>query len=393
MLRAFCLAFLFVLSFALLVQAGPFTPGNLVVLTVGDSTLNVGSNKATAVSLREYTTSGSFVSDSMITFNSGSSGTRLTQSGSQSLEGSLSRSADGQYLTLVGYNAERGRSDVIQTSTSGNPNPANNIVRVVARVDYSGAVNLSTTTTNYSGMSIRSATTLDGERFYTGGAEDGAAGSLRTMLVGATGVSTIVNAADTRVVHVFNGQLYGSTNATIFRTNTALPTSSSDITVLVTVPEIQDAVGFVILDQDNNGVPDTLYVANQRETLSLQKYYTEDGINWNSAGTIDFSGRLNGITGIRKGSFVDLYVTTGTGTVSENTLQHFRDTSAFNQTISGTFTLLATAPVGTAFRGVSFAPTAIPEPHSLLLSGLTCLYLFGRFFRRSTHEHPKKRCP
>jgi hypothetical protein len=31
--------------------------------------------------------------------------------------------------------------------------------------------------------------------------------------------------------------------------------------------------------------------------------------------------------------------------------------------------LLATAPAGTAFRGVAFAPSVVPEPGSLLLAG------------------------
>ncbi|MFO0842642.1 MAG: PEP-CTERM sorting domain-containing protein [Gemmataceae bacterium] len=358
------------------VRADPFTPGNLVVLTVGDGSLSVGSNAATPVSLREYTTGGSFVAGSLVTFSSTGSGTKLTQSGNQSLEGSLSLSADGQYLTLVGYNAGQGKGDVASTSTNGNPNPNNDVVRVVGRVDLTGGVSLTTTTVNYSSVSIRSATTTDGTRIYTGGASDDLSASLRTTTFGATGNTPLVNAVDTRVVHVFNNQLYASTKSgTIVRTDTALPTTGSNVTDLVT--GIVDPVGFVVLDQDGNGTPDTLYVANQEATASLQKYSSTDGTTWTARGSANIAVGLTGITAVKNGTAVDIYATAGDGTVAGNTLQRFTDTAAFNADLTGSFALLATAPSGAAFRGVAFGGVAVPEPGSLLLGGAACAGLAG----------------
>lgn len=371
-LVVFCLVSLLAVTPA---EADPFTPGNLVVLTVGDTTLNVGSTSATAVSLREYTTTGSFVADSLVTFNSGVSGTRLTQSGSQSLEGSLSRSADGKYLTLVGYDAERSRSGVADTNTSGG---SSSVVRVVGRVDFNGTVDLSTTT-SYSSASIRGAATTGDHRLYTAGATDN--GGLRTTTVGTTGDTTLINDADTRVVHVFNDQLYASTrNNTIIRTNTALPTGTSAVTELVT--GIADPVGFVFLDQDGNGTVDTLYVANQDPTASLLKYSSTDGINWTARGSADIVGELTGLTAVKNGSNVDLFATAGNGTVAANTLQRFTDTAAFNANLTGSFVELVTAPAGTAFRGVSFTPVAVPEPSGLLLCALAGVGFAGAAIRR-----------
>jgi hypothetical protein len=374
-LVAFCLVSLFAATPA---SADPFTPGNLVVLTVGDTTLNVGSSSATAVSLREYTTSGSFVASSLVTFNSGTSGTRLTQSGSRSLEGSLSRSADGQYLTLVGYDAARGRADVADTSTNGGPS---NVVRVVGRVSIDGQVNLSTTTTNYSGSPIFSAASADGERFYLGGPLNSGTDALRTTTLGASGESTSVNNADVRVVHVFNNQVYASTRFnTIIRTDAALPTGTSGVTELVA--GLADPVGFVILDQDGNGTVDTLYVANQDPTASLQKFSSTDGTNWTARGSANIVGGLTGITAVKNGSNVDIFVTAGEGTMAANTLQRFTDIAAFNASLSGSFVELVAAPTGTAFRGVAFSPSAVPEPGSLLLCAVAGAGFAGAAIRR-----------
>jgi hypothetical protein len=80
---------------------------------------------------------------------------------------------------------------------------------------------------------------------------------------------------------------------------------------------------------------------------------------------------------------VDIFATAGDGTAALNTLQRFTDTAAFDANLTGAFTLLATAEAGTAFRGVAFAPSVVPEPGSLLLGGAASVGLAALTARRS----------
>jgi hypothetical protein len=365
---AFRLSVLMV-CFLSLPEARPaaFTPGNLAVLSISTTG---ASGDAAAVSLLEYTTAGGPVQ--AIAVPSSGGGTLLTQSNSLATEGSLSRSGDGRYLTLVGYNAASGTANVASTSTTG----GSPVVRVIGRVGLDGAVDLSTTATGYSGVSIRSGASNDGSRFWLGGPA-GANRGLRTILYGVSALSgNVENVRDTRVTQVFNSQLYLSTATQIRRTNDPLPTGGGGGTSVVVNTGLSNAMGFVFLDRDA-GVAglDTLYVADQ--TNGLVKY-SFNGTAWTNQGSI--AGGITGITGAVSGGNAVLYVTTGDGTTAGNQLRSFTDTAAYNATVTGSYTTLATAAAGTAFRGVAFTP--IPEPGALLLAGLAGVGLVAARLRR-----------
>lgn len=348
--------------------AGAFTPGNLVVLVNSDTTATSGS--AVGINLQEYTTSGT-LQQTITVSSSGTTGNRLTQSTSATTEGHLSRSADGLYLTFVGYDANAGTADIANSSTTVAPA----VLRVLGKVDTSGTVSLGTNTTSFSGTvstasNIRAATTVDGSRYWISGGTGQSA--LRTITDGTTNsaATTVDSTINPRAVHIFNDQLYGSTASTIFRTNTALPTGSSSTTNLAGVTGFSDGSGFLILDRDKNGTVDTLYVADRSTAADkgLLKFTSNDGINWTAKGNI--AGSINSVTGVDTGSGVDLYVTTGDGTSPGNLLRKLTDTG---DTITGTYTTLATAAAGTSFRSVQFGPAAVPEPGSILLVGMAVL--------------------
>src|SRR5215510_13976670 len=83
-----------------------FTPGDLVIYRVGTGGLvdNLTA-AATAVFLDEYTPGGVLVQTlPMPTVDSGANQT-LTASGTATSEGLLTRSTDGRYLVLTGYDA------------------------------------------------------------------------------------------------------------------------------------------------------------------------------------------------------------------------------------------------------------------------------------------------
>ena len=144
-----------------------FTPGNLVVVRLGDGVTALTS-AAAAVFLDEFTTTGAVggptVALPTVVGIPGAGNCALTNSGSASSEGALARSADGRYLTLAGYNAAPATASVVGGSAA----------RVVARVDASAAIDSTTCfTTGYSGNNIRGAVTDDGTRFWTSGPSTG----------------------------------------------------------------------------------------------------------------------------------------------------------------------------------------------------------------------------
>src|SRR5438046_4359269 len=87
--------------------ASGFTLGNLVVYRVGDGSASLNAS-ATPVFLDEFTPSGTLVqSVAMPTVVNGSN-KKLTASGSATTEGFLTRSADGRFIVLAGYDAAPG---------------------------------------------------------------------------------------------------------------------------------------------------------------------------------------------------------------------------------------------------------------------------------------------
>jgi hypothetical protein len=87
----------------------------------------------------------------------------LTMSGTASSEGSLELSANGQYLTVAGYDATPGTASVASSTT---------IPRVAGRIDGAGNIDTSTVLKlgSFSGNNVRGAITNDGSEFWVTGA-------------------------------------------------------------------------------------------------------------------------------------------------------------------------------------------------------------------------------
>src|SRR5262249_9569235 len=131
---------------------------------------------------------------------------RLTLSGTATTEGALARNADGNYLTLAGYDAAPGTAVVSTTSTAA-------VNRVVARVDPSFTVDTSTAMTDgFSGGNVRGAVTDDGTRFWVSGTGSGlnGTGGVRLATLGNGGATTqlVATPDNARVPVISSGQLY-----------------------------------------------------------------------------------------------------------------------------------------------------------------------------------------
>jgi hypothetical protein len=193
--------------------------------------------------------------------------------GTSVTEADLTRSADGRYLSMVGY------ATAVGTAT---PSTSTTIQRVVARVDHSGNVDTSTALSFMVGSDVvfaggtpRGTASLDGSEFWvTGtGVTNGSTymGGLWYVPFGAMpatfSTSNQLVGASIRDVRTFAGQLYAdgdtlSTPNQIFTVGAGDPTSGIQTTTMLGgMPAISSASAslwsFVIFPTIN-----TLYLAN-----------------------------------------------------------------------------------------------------------------------------------
>lgn len=331
-----------------------FKAGNLVVLKVNGTT-----SAAQSITLLEFQPDGTRV-DSVVISSSGTN--KLTVSGSATSEGALTLSNDGRFLTFVGYDANAGTASVANTNSA-------TVARVIGRIDNAKNVDLSTKLNAFSTNNIRSAVTNDGSGFWI----SGATGGILYATIGSTGTSftTVASTpANTRVLNIFNNQLYVSagtgTNQSVATVGTGLPTGTGNtITQLPGLPTsgTNASYAYAFFDLSNSVAGnDVLYVADQSTGANggIRKYSLVSG-TWVLNGTINTASPL-GVTGLaatlnNQGQVV-LFTTSGTAT--DNRVVTFTDNTGYNGTPSGNLLPLSNnlnAGFGSIYRGVAFAPT------------------------------------
>jgi hypothetical protein len=342
--------------------AAQIAQGNLVVVRIGDGTSPL-TNAAQPVFLDEYTTAGTFVQTIAMPTAAAGANQAFTNSGTATSEGNLTVSADGQYLLAGGYGTAPGTPSVVSTTSASVP-------RVFARVDLLGNVDTSTALGDaFSGNNIRSVASDDGTRFWAAGANGGIAFA---SALGATTSIAINSTAptNTRVVNVFNGQLYCSSSSGAFRGVSAvgagIPTTSGQtITLLPGFPTTGGASTYDFFFAD----PDTVYAADDRTNGSggIEKW-TRSGGTWTLQYVLALSPTTGcrGLTGVVQNGVATLYATT---TSQPTEIVTVTDTGALSPVMT-----IATAAANTVIRGVrlvtryssvSFAGTASPTTFGL----------------------------
>lgn len=179
-----------------------------------------------------------------------------------------------------------------------------------------------------------------------------------------TSTSVVIDARNSRQVNLYDNVLFASNGSTAItgkvQSYGTLPTTTTPATPLLTYG-LSDAVnGFSVLDLDGIPGPDTIYALATTLTR-LDKWSLVSG-TWTLTGTTSSAGA--NLTAVpMTGGTVALSVSTG------SLLRSLIDTGGFGNTISGTFTTIATAATNTAFRGVG---VLVPEPSTciMVLSGL-----------------------
>jgi hypothetical protein len=328
-----------------------FTPGDLVIYRVGAGAVTL-SSVATAVSLDDYSTSGTYSGYSVALPTTASGNQRaVTASGSATSEGLISDTADG-YLLASGYDAAPGTTGVASTTcTSGV-----GTYRSIAVVSGSGSIDSSTgichglSGNNVRGVAANSGTTGSGI-WVTG------AGGLDYVTIGSSSDGLALTTSNLRAADLYNGQLYASSASGANRLATVgsgePTTAGQTVANLSGITSTNSTSPYQFWFTSLNGTnPDTLYVADNTTGITKYVYSTSAG-TWTETGSVAQSN-ITGIVGQVSGSSVVLYVTSPSG------LYSLTDTAAATSTLSGTPTLLASAGTNEAFRGLAFAPTAQP---------------------------------
>ncbi len=323
-----------------------FTQGRLVVLQVGDGTA-VLSNAATPIFLKEFTNTGT----AGIIVNVPTTGSnRLTISGSAGSDGQMTLSQDGKFITIACYDAASGTASVT-SSTSASTN------RVINSVDASGTVvRVATTNSVFSANNFRSAVKGNNTDYWGAGGNSGTYYFGTTATAGAIQTTT----ANTRVVNIFNGNLYYSTGSGTIGVYgfTGTPTASSTPSLLIGTGTGSSPYSFAI-----NPSGTIAYIADDRASASAGgvQRWNFNGSSWTFAYTLN-SGATIGARGLAvdfSGTNPIVYATT-----TDNKLIRYTDTGA-----SSTATTLFTAPTNTALRGLTFAPSNPVIPPSITKSG------------------------
>src|SRR5215831_14933453 len=343
-----------------LLASTPFTPGNLVVYRVGTGSGSL-VNTGNPVFLDEFTPAGALVQSIALPTSALGGNQPLIASGTATSEGLLTRSADGLYLVLAGYNAPIPTTGLAGTSSTAVP-------RVVGRVDVAGNIDTTTGLTDWaSGNNPRGVASSNGVDLWVGGA----AGGVRYTTLGAsTSTQLSTSVTNIRAVEIFAGQLYNSdssgTTIRIGIDGTGLPTTSGQIiNNLPGFPTNGSPYAFFFADLDA-GVPgvDTLYVADDTNTVNIGgiSKYSLVGGSWVNSGIVGNSGdAYRGLTGVVSGTTVTLYATRkgGSGATGGGELVSVVDTTGYNGTLVAAPALLATAGANTAFRGIALAPIGL----------------------------------
>jgi hypothetical protein len=342
-----------------------FTAGNLAVYRYGDGTA-LANGVRVPVFVDEYTPTGTFVRTITIPRsanggNYGFEGLGLTAGGLFEGEGFPVLSKDGTTLSVIGYNPAQSGQFVIGTLDAAGTWTANTLV-----IDAIGAP--------------RSAV-VQGSAVYFNGNDLG----VRYKALGTTTASVRVSDQQNapRVLTIAETVYNGVSATKIFApiASTSLPQAnlptvstvfSLDKNSSPAVPSIPSGTPLVnahqVLAFKTAGGRTIVYVLDDNGGAPLIKKYRSNanGQDWVQFGNISVPANTKSLSGTYTANVgVTLYFTTYANASAGNASQLYSYVNAFTNAneadpalagLTGSATLIATAPVNTTFRGVTMTP-------------------------------------
>ncbi|MEP6674922.1 MAG: T9SS type A sorting domain-containing protein [Ferruginibacter sp.] len=314
-----------------------FTPGNLALLQADASASN------TTCSVIEINNSSANQSAVTTVPIIGTGATALRFSGSATSTGYLANTNDGSLLCFSGVNT---------TNTASNINTLN--PRAVGTLNAAQIFNLPTTYTGASGNQTRGATAVDNSNWFI--ADQGGIYTNSTVTANPSG--------NFRSIKSFGAAVYvssASSTATVIQVNTISAPSGGSLTGLPGLTNNANLQDFYLISSGNNGnTYDILYVlaATSNTAGSISKFSLVSG-SWTANGTYTTSFGGFGIAAQTVAGGANLYVSTGQGALTANSVIRLNDAAGFNTAIAITTAnniTLYTAPAGKIIKGVAFAP-------------------------------------
>lgn len=341
-----------------------FAKGNLVVLRVGNDTTTALTSSATGAYLDQITPAGVFVNSFAIPVTGTS---RLTLSGTSTSEGQITRKPDGTRIVVAGYDTAVGIPSISNTTSSV-------VSRAINEITPAGLMTRAVESKVFqSSNNIRSAAST-GNYYWSAG------GSSGTTYFGKIDTPAVVQntVTNTRVINVYNNNLYFSTASTtgggagIYKVGTGLPrTSGQTLTTVALTGLGSSPYAFVINKSDS-----IIYVADDRAASGggIQKYKKVAGVY-----SLVYTLKVGTSIGAR-GLCVDftlpnkpvLYATT-----TDNKVVRLVDTGAKSMA-----TVIFISPKNRALRGIQFSPLAaacVKPARPSAISGTTKGVCYGEF--------------
>ena len=348
-------------------QAQPFTEGNLVLLQVGDGTAAV-TNAAQAVFLKEITTAGSPVQSIAMPTSASGANRALTQNGTATSEGFLTRSVNGEFLVLVGY-------DAAPLSTNPATIASTTVNRVVGRVAVDGSIDTSTAITDAVTSNFRSGVSVDGTAFWVSQAGNSTNAGVRYVTLGAPGntstpiTATSGTATNVRVLGLFDDRLFASGATTTGPLlgvgqvgGTPAPTTGPEnIVQLPGFPTASGPSSYEFQFTDAN----TLYIADDRTLANgggLQKWtYDTTAQTWSLAYTLQtgLTAGIRNFTAVVNGGTTTIYALTAGSAGGGSAVLTTTDAGGTSE-----FTTIVPATANTWYKGIEFAPVEGTTPPS-----------------------------
>ncbi|UJR86351.1 Ig-like domain-containing protein [Sandaracinus amylolyticus] len=327
-------------------------PSDFVVTRVGDGSAAL-SSAATAVFLeRRAISDGALIATLPMPVASSGASFAFTMNGSNRPDGALSRSPDGRFLALAGYQSVPGTATVQSTTLP-------RVVAVVSADDFTTPAGVDTSTTlgtTFAGSpptAVRGAVT-DGTSIWVNG---GFGGVHTTTLGGSSTTQVTAVPSPGRVLGIYGGQLYtvagmATTSAAgLWQVGTGTPTASG--TTSTVVAETTTPYGFAVLDVDPT-VPgvDRIYLADDGGATAggVKRFRLVSGTWTHDPATDRFPAVVRFLACMVVGSDV---VCLGT---RENAVIRMTDEGGSAPASAAAFTTIATPGTNTEFRGIAIAP-------------------------------------